>query len=77
MRLIELGRFSAVDDAGKRYVITQYRGGSASDEIRDDRMSADPVIFHPWFETAHGDPVEQLTEDTFLILQLNKTVRKV
>ena len=40
-------------------------------------MSADPVTFNPWFETARGDPVEQLTEDTFLILQLNKTVRKV
>jgi hypothetical protein len=69
-------RFLAKDDSGKRYTIIEYQTTEESKEIRSDRMSSDPIKGQT-FETADGDPVEKISEDTFQLLKQNKIVRKV
>ena len=54
-------RFTTMDDAGNRYVIIEYRTFEESDEIRTDRMSADPITGQ-LFETLQGRAVEQIDE---------------
>ena len=53
-------RFTTMDDAGNRYVIIEYRTFEESDEIRTDRMSADPVTGQ-LFETLQGRAASRLT----------------
>ncbi len=72
----EVRRFQTKDDDGNRHIIIEYRTFQESDEIRSDRMSADPIIGQA-FETGHGRAVEQIDENSFQILGTDKIVRKV
>jgi hypothetical protein len=76
MRRQQVRRFETNDDAGNREVIIEYRTFDESDEIRADRMSADPMV-GKLFETLKGGDVEQIDENSFQILGTNKIVRKV
>jgi hypothetical protein len=72
----EVRRLLAKDDSGNRYTIVEYQTTEESNEIRPDRMSSDPIKGES-FETADGEPVEKISEDTFQLLKRNKIVRKV
>lgn len=72
----EVGRFQAQDGGGNLHIIIEYQTFEESDEIRTDRMSADPITGQA-FETVHGRAVEKIDENSFQILGTDKVVRKV
>ena len=72
----EIRRFTTKDDVGSREIIIEYRTFEESDEIRADRMSAEPITGQV-FETLQGRAVEQIDENSFQILGTGKIVRKV
>lgn len=76
MRRSKVDQFRAVDDAGTLYTIIKFRTVQESQEIRSDRMSADP-IFGEEFETLEGRGVHHVGEDTFQIYGTHIVVRKI
>jgi hypothetical protein len=69
-------RFEAKDDKGGVYTIIEYSVLQESDEIRPDRMRADPNI-QTLFKTVDGRDLEQNADGTFSILGTLIVLRKV
>lgn len=72
----QLRRFNAIDDAGERYVIIEWEKILESNEIRSDRQRSETVKI-PFLETQSGQAVEEQADGIFVILPLNKIVKKV
>jgi hypothetical protein len=69
-------RFEAKDDKGGVYTIIEYSVLQELDEIRSDRMDAEPNI-QTVFKTVDGRDLKRNGDGTFSILGTSIVLRKV